>query len=246
MASNGSETVPLIGISTYLEQARFGLWEVPSAVLMKSYLDCIVAAGGMPVMLPPVGRWLPGHVSRLDGLVIAGGADIDPSRYGQAPHQATGKLRLDRDAAEFGLFHLALEADLPVLGVCRGLQLINTALGGTLHQHVPDVCGSESHNPRPGVFGSNEVKLAPGSVVAGLISDHVTVHCHHHQAIDQLGSGLVATGWSQDGITEAIELPDAGFVLGVQWHPEEDSTDVRLFAGLVDAAQRRISQRKMS
>jgi putative glutamine amidotransferase len=228
-----------------LEQARFGLWDLPSAVLMKSYLDSIVTAGGMPVMLPPVGRWLAEHVSRLDGLVIAGGADIDPSRYGQAPHQATGELRLDRDAAEFGLFHLALEADLPVLGVCRGLQLINIALGGTLHQHVPDVCGSETHNPRPGVFGTNEVKLAPGSVVAGLIGDHVTVHCHHHQAIDQLGSGLTAVGSSQDGVIEAIEVPEASFVLGVQWHPEEQSTDVRLFEGLVQAAQRKISRRKM-
>jgi putative glutamine amidotransferase len=243
VASNGSR-VALIGISTYLEQAKFGLWDMPSAVLMKSYLDSVVNAGGMPVMLPPVGRWLAEHVSRLDGLVIAGGADIDPSRYGQAPHQATGKLRLERDAAEFGLFHLALEADLPVLGVCRGLQLINVALGGTLHQHVPDVCGTEKHNPRPGVFGSNEVKLAPGSALAGLLGDHVTVHCHHHQAIDQLGSGLTAVGWAQDGITEAIELPDASFVLGVQWHPEEQPTDVRLFEGLVDAAQRKISRRE--
>jgi putative glutamine amidotransferase len=239
VVSSGSK-VPLIGVSTYLEQAKFGLWEVPSAVLMKSYLDSIVTAGGMPVMLPPVGRWLAEHVSRLDALVIAGGADIDPSRYGQAPHEETGKLRLDRDAAEFGLFHLALEADLPVLGVCRGLQLINIALGGTLHQHVPDVCGSETHNPRPGVFGSNEVKLAPGSVVAGLIGDHMTVQCHHHQAIDQLGSGLAAVGWSQDGIIEAVELPDASFVLGVQWHPEEQSTDVRLFEGLVQAARRKM------
>ncbi|ALG08134.1 gamma-glutamyl-gamma-aminobutyrate hydrolase family protein [Kibdelosporangium phytohabitans] len=241
MASNGSRT-PLIGITTYLEQAKFGLWDLPSAVLMKSYLDSIVAAGGMPVMLPPVGRWLPEHVSRLDGLVLSGGADIDPSRYGQAPHESTGTLRLERDTSEFGLFHLALEADLPVLGVCRGLQLINIALGGTLHQHVPEVAGSKTHNPTPGVFGSNDIKLAPGSVVGGLVGENTIVHCHHHQAVDQLGSGLSAVGWAQDGTVEAVELPEAGFVIGVQWHPEENSRDVRLFQGLVRAAFRRKSQ----
>lgn len=241
MASNGS-SVPLIGITTYLEQARFGLWDLPSAVLMRSYLDSVVAAGGMPVLLPPVGRWLPEHVSSLDGLVLSGGADIDPSRYGQAPHDKTGTLRLDRDASEFGLFHLALEADLPVLGVCRGLQLINTALGGTLHQHVPEVAGTDNHNPSPGVFGSNDIKLAPGSVVGGLVGEHTIVHCHHHQAIDQLGSGLTPAGWAADGTIEAVELPEAGFVIGVQWHPEENATDVRLFQGLVRAALRRKTQ----
>lgn len=240
MASNGCD-VPLIGVTSYLEQARFGLWDVPAVVLARSYVDAVVAAGGMPVLLPPVGRWLPEHLSRVDGLVLAGGADIDPSRYGQAPHPQTGALRLERDTAEFGLFHLALEADLPVLAVCRGVQLVNIALGGTLHQHLPDVIGAESHLPQPGVFGANEVKLAPGSKVAELVGDHMTVHCHHHQAIDQLGSGLVAVGWAQDGTTEAVELPEASFVVGVQWHPEEDSADVRLFEGLVQAAQRKSS-----
>ncbi|MEV4319616.1 gamma-glutamyl-gamma-aminobutyrate hydrolase family protein [Actinocrispum sp. NPDC049592] len=238
MASNGCD-VPLIGVTSYLEQTRFGLWDVPAAVLARTYVDAVVAAGGMPVLLPPAGRWLPEHLSRLDGLVLAGGADIDPSRYGQAPHARTGTLKLERDTSEFGLFHLALEADLPVLAVCRGLQLVNVALGGTLHQHLPDAVGSDSHNPTPGVFSSNEVKLAPGSAVAGLIGDHVTVRCHHHQAIDQLATGLVATGWAQDGVIEAAELPEAGFVIGVQWHPEEDSADVRLFEGLVQAAHRK-------
>lgn len=241
MASNGSD-VPLIGVTSYLEQAKFGLWDVPAAVLARTYVDSVVAAGGMPVLLPPVGRWQPAHLSRLDGLVLAGGADIDPSRYGQAPHPKTGTLRLERDASEFSLFHLALEADLPVLAVCRGLQLVNIALGGTLQQHLPDAIEIETHNPKPGVFGTNEVKLAPGSAVAGLIGDHVSVRCHHHQAIDQLASGLVAVGWAEDGTIEAVEMPEAGFVIGVQWHPEEDhSTDVRLFEGLVQAARRKQS-----
>jgi putative glutamine amidotransferase len=240
VASNGSN-VPLIGVTTYLEQSRFGLWDVPATVLARTYVDSVVAAGGMPVLLPPVGRWQQDHLSRLDGLVLVGGADIDPSRYGQAPGPKTGVLRLERDTSEFGLFHLALEADLPVLGVCRGIQLINVALGGTLHQHVPDVIGVEAHNPAPGLFGTNEIKLAPGSAVAGLIGDHVTVHCHHHQAIGQLAAGLTATGWAQDGIVEAVEMPEMTFVVGVQWHPEEDATDFRLFEGLVRAARRKRS-----
>jgi putative glutamine amidotransferase len=238
VGSNGCD-VPLIGVTSYLEQCRFGLWDVPAAVLARTYLDAVVAAGGMPVLLPPVGRWQAAHLSRVDGLVLAGGADIDPSRYGQAPHDRTGTLRLDRDASEFTLFHLALEADLPVLAVCRGVQLVNTALGGSLHQHVPDVVNHSTHNPRPGVFGVNDVKLAPGSAVAGLIGDHVTVRCHHHQAIDQLAGGLTATGWAEDGTVEAVEMPEAAFVLGVQWHPEEDGQDVRLFRGLVEAAKRK-------
>jgi putative glutamine amidotransferase len=239
VGSNGSDVTPLIGVTSYLEQAKFGLWDVQAALLARTYVDAVVAAGGMPVLLPPAGRWTSEHLSRLDGLVLVGGADIDPSRYGQAPHPQAGALRLDRDAAEFGLFHLALEADLPVLGVCRGMELINVALGGTLHQHLPDVTGGDTHLVTPGVFGSNDIKLAQGSAVAGLIGDHVTVHCHHHQAIDQLGTGLVASGWAQDGIVEAVELPDAGFVIGVQWHPEENQEDVRLFEGLVQAARRK-------
>jgi putative glutamine amidotransferase len=240
VASNGCD-VPLIGITSYLEQCRFGLWDVPAAVIGRTYVDAVVTAGGMPVLLPPVGRWLPEHVSRLDGLVLAGGADIDPSRYGQAPHPKTGTLRPERDTSEFGLFHLALEADLPVLGVCRGIELINIAMGGTLQQHLPDVVGAEVHNPAPGVFGTNEIKLTPGSAVAGLIGDHVTVHCHHHQGIGQLANGLTAVGWSSDGVIEAVEVPDSGFVVGVQWHPEENSADVRLFEGLVQAARRKRS-----
>ncbi|MET0133916.1 MAG: gamma-glutamyl-gamma-aminobutyrate hydrolase family protein [Kibdelosporangium sp.] len=246
MASKGSDRVPLIGVTTYLEQTTRGVWNSMTAVLVRGYLDCVVLAGGMPVLLPPVGRWLPEHLSRLDGLVLAGGADLDPSRYGQPPHHQTGTIQLERDASEFGLFHLALEADLPVLAICRGMQLVNIALGGTLHQHIPDVTGSASHNPKPGVFGTNEIKMTPGSMLAGLIGDHMTVQCHHHQAIDQLGSGLVASGWAQDGIAEAVELPEAGFVVGVQWHPEEDTMDVRLFEGLVQAAVGYAARRKSS
>jgi putative glutamine amidotransferase len=193
------------------------------------------------VLLPPVGRWTADHMSRLDGLVLAGGQDIDPTRYGQPLHPSTGTLHLDRDASEFGLFHLALEADLPVLGVCRGMELINVALGGTLHQHLPEITGGNGHLPTPGVFGGNEIKLAPGSIVAGLIGDQISVVCHHHQAIDQLGTGLVASGWASDGAIEAVELPDAGFVIGVQWHPEENTEDVRLFHGLVRAARRKLA-----
>jgi putative glutamine amidotransferase len=241
VVSNDSDRAPLIGVTTYLEETTRGVWNNITAVLGRQYLDCVVLAGGMPVLLPPVGRWTAQHLSKLDGLVLVGGQDIDPSRYGQALHPATGTLHLERDASEFGLFHLALEADMPVLGVCRGMELINVALGGTLHQHLPDITGGNQHLPTPGVLGPNDIKLAADSVVASLIGDQVSGVCHHHQGIDQLGTGLVASGWASDGAIEAIELPDADFVLGVQWHPEEDSTDVRLFEGLVRAARRKSS-----
>jgi putative glutamine amidotransferase len=236
VVSSDSDTAdPLIGISCYLEQTRFGVWDVPAAVLARGYLDGVVAAGGMPVLLPPVGRWDPTHLSRMDGLVIAGGPDIDPATYGQPPHPRTGTARPERDAAELRLIDLALNADLPVLAVCRGMQVLNVALGGTLRQHLPDVVGNTDHLPLPGTYGRIEVKIEPDSRLAGVLGDAVTVHCHHHQSVDRLGGELRPVGWAPDGTVEAVELPGAGFVVGIQWHPEEDSVDRRLFQALVKA-----------
>lgn len=233
MASSGSK---LIGISSYLEQARFGVWDVPAALLHRSYLDGVVAAGGTPVLLPPVGSWDVDLVSRLDGLILAGGADIDPARYGQEALATTGRPRRDRDGVEFQLLAAARESGVPVLGVCRGLQVINIALGGDLRQHLPDELGNTNHLPVPGTFGEVEVKVAPGSRLSGILGDHVTVSCHHHQGIDRLGEGLVPVAWAADGSVEALELPgDDEFLLGVQWHPEMDADGVRLFEALVTA-----------
>lgn len=234
MVSNDSK---LIGISCYLEQAKFRAWDMPAALLPRGYVDGVVVAGGVPVLLPPVGSWGVTEVSRLDGLVLAGGADIDPSRYAQSPHPSTGKPDPDRDATEFALLDAALETGTPVLGICRGMEVLNVGLGGTLNQHIPDILGHCDHLPTPGQFGHTEVKVDPGSRLAGIVGEDLGVSCHHHQGIDRLGAGLVPVGWAADGSIEAVELPGDVFVLGVQWHPEEDVRDVRLFQALVTAAK---------
>lgn len=238
MASSASEPRggPLIGISTYLERTRFGVWDLPAAVLPRGYLDGVVAAGGTPVLLPPAGDRTPAQLSRMDGLVIAGGADIDPSRYGATREPATGPPRPDRDTAEWALIEHALTLGIPLLGVCRGMQLLNVVLGGTLHQHLPQVVGNTDHLPRPGTFGRVRVKIAPDSRLAGILGEPVEVHCHHHQSLDRLGTGLVPAAWAGDGTVEAVELADR-FVVGVQWHPEADGADRRLFEALVGEAR---------
>ena len=186
MGSNGSK---LIGISCYQEQVRFSVWDVPAVMLPKTYVDSVVAAGGVPVLLPPAGSWGVAEVSRLDGLVLAGGADIDPARYGEEPLATTGKPRPDRDAAEFELLDAALEAGIPVLGVCRGMQVLNIGLGGNLRQHLPGDLDHSEHLPVPGTFGRVDVKVAPDSRLAGIIGQEITVSCHHHQG--QIGRAHV-------------------------------------------------------
>ena len=248
---------PVIGLSTYAEPARWAAWHAPAALLPLNYAEQVAAAGGVPVLLPPV----PGiaeAVDRLDGLVLTGGGDIDPASYGMAPHPCTGPVSAQRDRAELDLLAAALAAGLPVLGICRGLQLLNIARGGTLHQHLADLgppaerppaerppaAGSAqgcAHTPQPGTFGSHPVRVAAGSMLAGILQADrpFAVPTAHHQAIDKLGAGLTATAWAADGVIEAAELA-AGehhpFVLAVQWHPEAGD-DPRLFQALVAAAQ---------
>ncbi|WP_415360339.1 gamma-glutamyl-gamma-aminobutyrate hydrolase family protein [Saccharothrix sp. BKS2] len=234
MASNGSR--PLIGVSTYLERTTFGVWDVDAAVLHRDYLDAVVRAGGNPVLLPPVGTWDADGIGFLDGLVLSGGADVDPARYGRPRDPRTGPARPERDAAELDLAHAALKLDLPVLAVCRGMQVLNVALGGTLLQHV------DGHNPAPGVFGHTGIAVAPGSVLASVVGPATTVHCHHHQALDTVGDGLRVVARAPDGTAEAVELRGSRFVLGVQSHPEADSEDDRLFAALVGAARDRTAR----
>jgi len=237
---------PVIGISAYSEHARWGVWELPASLLPQNYVDQVVAAGGAPVLLPPV-PGVQSAVARLDGLVISGGPDIEPGRYGARPGPKTTVVRPGRDAAEEAMFRAALEAGVPVLGICRGMQLMNVALGGTLTQHLPDVVGHDGHSPAPGAMGAHEVTVgypgsrsssfsrSSGSRLAGLLGAgaHV-VPTHHHQGVDRLGDGLTATAWAPDGTIEAIEL-DGRFAVGVQWHPEAGDNPT-LFRALVDAA----------
>ncbi|GGU00903.1 gamma-glutamyl-gamma-aminobutyrate hydrolase [Streptomyces coeruleorubidus] len=225
-------TRPLIGVSTYLESgARWGVWELEAALLPAGYPRLVQRAGGLAAMLPPDD---PAHaaaaVARLDGLVIAGGPDVEPVRYGAEPHPSTGPPARERDAWELALIDAALTAGVPLLGICRGMQLLNVALGGTLVQHL------DGHAEVVGVFGNHAVKPVPGSLYAGVVPEETSVPAYHHQAVDRLGTGLVPSAYADDGTVEALELPSGeGWVLGVQWHPEMGE-DVRVMRALVEAA----------
>jgi gamma-glutamyl-gamma-aminobutyrate hydrolase PuuD len=229
---------PRIGLPTYVEHARWGPWDRAAALLPAAYVDGVVRAGGLPVLLAPVD--LPGAaeaaVDALDGLLLTGGADIDPSEYGADRDPETKGLRPDRDRWDQELLAAALARDLPVLAVCRGLQVLDVALGGTLHQHVPDVVGHDGHRPVPGTYGTTHVTLETGSRLAATLGEELDVPCHHHQAIDRVPDELRAVGRAADGLVEAVEMPGRSFVVGVQWHPE-DSDDQRLFEALVAAAR---------
>jgi gamma-glutamyl-gamma-aminobutyrate hydrolase PuuD len=227
---------PVVGITTYRETARWGVWNCPAVLLPADYVRQVSDAGGVPVLLPPIADDVE-VLERLDALVLAGGADVDPARYGADRSPRTGPAATDRDDAELALLAGALERDLPVLAVCRGLQLLTVLRGGTLAQHLPDVVGNDAHGPSPGTYGDNAVAIAPGSRLAGLVGTEATWACHHHQAVDRLGEGLTAVAWARDGTVEAVELDGARFVVGVQGHPEVGD-DARLFAGLVEAARR--------
>ncbi len=233
---------PLIGISCYAQPASWGSWErVQVNLLPRRYAEAVAQAGGLPVLLPPV----PGTgdvLDRLDGLILSGGGDVDPARYGAVRDPATDPANAARDEAEFALCDGALARGLPLLAICRGLQVLNVALGGTLHQHLPDVVSSDAHSPVVSGHGSHEVSVAPGSRLARVLGrTELAVPTHHHQAADKLGTGLIATAWTDDGVIEAAE-PEAGnegspFLLAVQWHPEADD-DLSLFSGLIAAATR--------
>ncbi|MFG2131231.1 gamma-glutamyl-gamma-aminobutyrate hydrolase family protein [Streptomyces sp. NPDC048751] len=225
---------PLIGVSTYLESgARWGVWELEAALLPVGYPRLVQRAGGLAAMLPPDA---PEHaaatVARLDGLVIAGGPDVDPLRYGAERDPRTGPPARERDAWELALIEAALASGVPLLGICRGMQLLNVALGGTLVQHL------EGHAEVVGVFGGHPVKPVPGTLYAQAVPEETTVPTYHHQAVDRLGAGLLPSAYAADGTVEAVELSsDSGWVLGVQWHPEMDE-DVRVMRALVTAASR--------
>ena len=234
---------PLIGLTTYRQTVRWGSWERDAAFVPGTYLDVVGRAGGQPILIPP------GHEPEADldalcdaigGLVLIGGGDVSPGRYGQAAEPRTAGTSAERDGLELELLRRAVDGGLPVLAVCRGLQVLNVALGGDLIQHLPDRIGSDAHQPRPGDFGPVMVTTEPNSRVRQLCGERTEVQCSHHQAIDHLGGGLRVTARSDDGVVEAAELAGDGFVVGVQWHPEE-SGDVRLFEGLVAAARRGVA-----
>jgi len=228
---------PVVGISTYREQTRWGVWDTLADLLQAQYADAVLAAGGVPVLLPPasgtedVARVV---VSRIDALVVSGGADVDPGRYGAEPHGRTTSWRQDRDAWETALLTAADRAGLPTLGVCRGMQLMAVAAGGALHQHTPDLVGHDEHSPGGAEFGRVAVRTADGSRLRAVVGEEAEVGCHHHQSV-ATHPGFEPVAWAADGALEAMERPGTRFCLAVQWHPEV-GTDHTLFAALVAAA----------
>ncbi|MFL6024922.1 MAG: gamma-glutamyl-gamma-aminobutyrate hydrolase family protein [Marmoricola sp.] len=228
---------PLIGLSTYREQARWGVWDQSADLLPSDYALAVEAAGGTAVLLPPTSPYdesAHAVVARLDALVISGGADVDPGRYGEDALPTTFRPRPDRDAWEWALLDAAYERDLPVLGVCRGMQVMAVHGGGTLDQHVPDLLGTEAHDPGGDAFGDTAVRIEPGSRLASIIDASPSVACHHHQSVRE-HPGFTAVAWAADGLLEAIEAPGDTLRLAVQWHPEVRA-DRGLFRALVDAA----------
>jgi putative glutamine amidotransferase len=227
---------PLIGITTYVEPARWGAWDLPAALIPHMYVEAVERAGGRALLVPPSEEGVEETLDALDGLLFSGGGDLDPSTYGAEPHRETAGTRLERDQGELALLEAALARDMPVLAVCRGSQVLNVARGGDLVQHLPDVVGDEKHKHTPGVFADHDVRVEPESRLGSLVGKHAPVKSHHHQGFGRVGDGLREVAWAEDGTTEALEDPDKRFAVGVLWHPEAGE-DSALFEALVREAE---------
>jgi putative glutamine amidotransferase len=237
MGDSSKPARPVIGITTYAEPSvRWGVWDIPAALVPLAYVDAIERAGGRPLLVPPSEDGLEETLAAVDGLLFSGGSDIDPEEYGHEAHRETVGVRSDRDRGELALLRAALERDVPVLAVCRGSQVLNVARGGDLVQHLPDVVGDEKHKHTPGVFADHEVEVKPESRVGVLLGERAPVKSHHHQGIGRVGEGLIETAWAEDGTVEALEDPARRFAVGVLWHPEEGE-DAALFEALVAEAR---------
>ncbi len=240
MASNDSDGMPVVALTTYLERATQGVWDVPAAFLPRQYVEAVTASGAAAVLLPPQADPEPAAAAvldGLDGLILTGGVDVQPELYGAARHPLTDPARPDRDAWELALLRGARERGIPVFGICRGLQVINVAFGGSLHQHLPEALGTERYRLGGGVFAENTVRITDGTRLAGLLgAGEYVVHSYHHQGVDRVGTGLAVTARTDDGLVQGLELPGDEYLVAVQWHPEENAADRRLFLGLVAAA----------
>jgi putative glutamine amidotransferase len=227
---------PVIGITAYAQQAQFGAWDVPTALVPLSYVQAVEDAGGRPLVVPPSEEGVEETLDVLDGLIFSGGADLDPELYGDEAHEETFGVDPVRDKAELALLTAALERDLPVLAICRGSQVLNVGLGGDLEQHIPDQLGHEGHKEVAGTFSEHPVEVLPGTRLHGVLGDGTEIKSHHHQGFRKLGTGLREAARAHDGTLEAVEDPTRRFALGVLWHPEAGE-DRRLFQALVEEAR---------
>ncbi|HJS49514.1 MAG TPA: gamma-glutamyl-gamma-aminobutyrate hydrolase family protein [Gaiellaceae bacterium] len=227
---------PLIGITSYAQDARWGVWHLPAALVPLAYVDSVERAGGRAFVIPPSEDGVEETLATLDGIVFSGGADVDPARYGAEPHSETDTPQTRRDAGELALLEAALERDMPVLAICRGFQLLNVARGGDLVQHLPEQVGQDVHKQVPGQFAIHPVEVKEGTRLAAIVGARSDVTSHHHQGLGRVGEGLVETAWASDGTLEAVEDPTLRFAVGVQWHPEE-LEDAALFEALVEQAR---------
>ena len=238
------EQRPLIGITTY-GRSRRGRYKLPAA-----YVEAVRRAGGVPVLLPPGDERVEELVARLDGFLLAGGGDVAPDLYGGETHAAIERVDRKRDAFEIALVHALVAEGAPALSICRGCQVVNVALGGTLHEHLPDVVGAGVPHREAAPDGEvrHTVWVEPGSRLAAVMADETPEPVSsHHQAPDLVGSVLRVVARAEDGAIEALELPDHPWLLAVQWHPEltaaDDPSQQRLFDALVAAARERRARR---
>jgi putative glutamine amidotransferase len=227
---------PVVGITSYAQDAQWGVWDLPAALVPLAYVDAIERAGGRAVVIPPVEEDIEQTLDLLDGIVFSGGADVDPVRYGADAHPETDAPQTRRDAGELALLQAALARDMPTLAICRGFQLLNVVRGGDLVQHLPDEVGHGEHRQVPGEFAVHPVEVKEGTRLAAIVGAGSDVTSHHHQGLGSLGEGLVETAWAADGTLEAVEDPSLRFAVGVQWHPEAGE-DAALFEALVEQAR---------
>jgi putative glutamine amidotransferase len=231
-----SGSTPVVGITTYVEPARWGAWELEAALIPFAYVQAVERAGARPLLVPPSDVAVEETLDALDGVLFSGGNDLDPDTYGAEAHPETSGTRPERDRGELALLEGALARDMPVLAVCRGFQVLNVARGGDLVQHLPEVVGDDRHREALGVFSEHPVRIEDGSKLGALLGDRAPVKSHHHQGVGTVGRGLREVAWADDGTVEALEDPDRRFALGVLWHPEEGE-DMKLFEALVAEAR---------
>ncbi len=227
---------PVVGITSYAQDASWGVWHLPAALVPLAYVDAIERAGGRAIVIPPAEEDVEETLDALDAIVFSGGADVDPARYGANAHPETDTPQSRRDAGEMALLQAALERDMPTLAICRGFQLLNVARGGDLVQHLPDEVGHHDHKQVPGEFAVHPVEVKEGTRLAAIVGGTSDVTSHHHQGLGRIGEGLVESAWAADGTLEAVEDPAQRFLVGVQWHPEAGE-DAALFEALVEQAR---------